>query len=157
MADSPDWEAEGGKDPVWHNCRDGGLIAISRLEFENLRADEMAVITAHFKTEDRAELARKLADEAEEMWGGDHASVPNDEWPNAHLRLLLDMYREEREDLLAKAREDLLAPLQHSAGLVRAGINRGRRRYLRALFAISDSERERWLDNRMTRSIKASR
>ncbi len=82
------------------------LIAISTQELEKLPADEVDVIAAHFQTENRAELARQLADEAEEMWSGDHeAPVPQDEWPSAHLQLLLGMYRDEkREDLLAEQR-----------------------------------------------------
>jgi hypothetical protein len=40
------------------------------------------------------------------MWSGDHeAPVPEDEWPSAHLQLLLDMHRDEkREALLAEQR-----------------------------------------------------
>jgi hypothetical protein len=82
------------------------LIAISTQELEKLPADELEIIARHFQTEDRAELARQLADEAEEMWGGDHeAPVPEDEWPSAHLQLLLGMHRDEkREALLAEQR-----------------------------------------------------
>ncbi len=82
------------------------LIAISKQELDKLPADELNVVARHFGTEDRAELARQLADEAEEMWSGDHeAPVPEDEWPSAHLQLLLDMHREEkREALLAEQR-----------------------------------------------------
>ncbi|MBL9102487.1 MAG: hypothetical protein JNL82_16115 [Myxococcales bacterium] len=79
-------------------------ITISMRELEKLPADELAIIARHFQTEDRAELARQLADEAEEMWSGDHeAPVPEAEWPSAHLQLLLDMHRDEkREALLAE-------------------------------------------------------
>ena len=42
------------------------LIAISTQELGKLPADELVVIVSHFGTEDRAELARRLADEAEE-------------------------------------------------------------------------------------------
>jgi hypothetical protein len=82
------------------------LIGISTRELDKLPADELEVITRHFKTEDRAELARQLADEAEEMWSGDHeAPVPEDEWPSAHLQLLLDMHRDNKhEALLAEQR-----------------------------------------------------
>ena len=82
------------------------LIGISTRELDKLPADELEIITQHFKTEDRAELARQLADEAEEMWSGDHeAPVPEDEWPDAHLQLLLGMHRDnKREALLAEQR-----------------------------------------------------
>jgi hypothetical protein len=82
------------------------LIAISTQELEKLPADELEIIARHFQTEDRAELARQLADEAEEMWSGDQeAPVPQDEWPSAHLQLLLGMHRDEkREALLAEQR-----------------------------------------------------
>jgi hypothetical protein len=48
----------------------------------------------------------QLADEAEEMWSGDHeAPVPEAEWPSAHLQMILGMHRdEEREALLAEQR-----------------------------------------------------
>ena len=80
------------------------LIKISTRELEKLPVDELAIIARHFQTEDRAELARQLADEAEEMWSGDHeAPVPEAEWPSAHLQLLLGMHRDEkREALLAE-------------------------------------------------------
>jgi hypothetical protein len=82
------------------------LIAISTQELGKLPADELDVIVRHFGTEDRAELAGRLADEAEEMWSGDHeAPVPEDEWPSAHLQLLLGMHRDEkREAVLAEQR-----------------------------------------------------
>jgi len=82
------------------------LIAISTQELGKLPADELDVVVSHFGTEDRAELARRLADEAEEMWSGDHeAPVPEDEWPSAHLQLLLGMHRDEkREAVLAEQR-----------------------------------------------------
>ncbi len=82
------------------------LIAISTQELEKLPADEFDVIAMHFQTENRAELARQLADEAEEMWSGDHeAPVPEAEWPSAHLQMILGMHRdEEREALLAEQR-----------------------------------------------------
>ena len=82
------------------------LTGISTRELDKLPTDELEVIIRHFKTEDRAELARQLADEAEELWSGDHeAPVPEDEWPSAHLQLLLDMHRDnKREALLAEQR-----------------------------------------------------
>ena len=82
------------------------LIAISTRELEKLPADEREIITRHFQTEDPVELARKLAEEAEEMWAGDHeAPVPEVEWPSAHLQLLLGMHRDEKhEALLAEQR-----------------------------------------------------
>lgn len=82
------------------------LIGISTREFDKLPADELEIIALHFRTEDRVELAHQLADEAEEMWSGDHeAPVPEDEWPSAHLQLLLDMHRDnKREALLADQR-----------------------------------------------------
>ena len=82
------------------------LIAISKQELDKLPADELDIIVKHFRSEDRAELAGRLADEAVEMWSGDHeAPVPEDEWPSAHLQLLLGMHRDEkREALLAEQR-----------------------------------------------------
>jgi len=82
------------------------LTAISTQELEKLPPDELEIIARHFQTEDRAELARQLADEADEMWSGDHeAPVPEDEWPSAHLQLLLGMHRDEkREALVAEQR-----------------------------------------------------
>jgi hypothetical protein len=82
------------------------LIAISTQELEKLPADDLEIIARHFQTEDHAELARQLADEAEEMWSGDHdASVPQAEWSAAHLQMLLGMHRDEkREALLAEQR-----------------------------------------------------
>ena len=82
------------------------LIAISTQELGKLPADELGVVVSHFGIEDRAELAGRLADEAEEMWSGDHeAPVPEDEWPSAHLQLLLGMHRDEkREAVLAEQR-----------------------------------------------------
>ena len=81
-------------------------IAISTRELEKLPADELEVIARHFQTEDRGELARQLADEAEEMWSGDQeAPVPEEEWPSAHLQMILGMHRDEkRETLLAEQR-----------------------------------------------------
>ena len=77
------------------------LIAISTQELEKLPADEFDVIAMHFQTENRAELARQLADEAEDMWSGDHeAPVPENEWPSAQLQLLLDMHRDEKREAL---------------------------------------------------------
>jgi len=82
------------------------LIATSKQELDRLPADELDVVVKHFGTEDRAELSRQLADEAVEMWSGDHeAPVPEDEWPSTHLQLLLDMHRDKkRETLLAEQR-----------------------------------------------------
>jgi hypothetical protein len=48
------------------------LITISRQELDKLPADELDIIVKHFRSEDRAELAGRLADEAVEMWSGDH-------------------------------------------------------------------------------------
>lgn len=94
MAHSPDREmAESGKHPVWPHGREARtrhvLIIRSRQELAKLRADAMVVVAAHFQTEDHAKVALKLAHEAEEMWDGDHATVPDDEWPNAHLHCSL--------------------------------------------------------------------
>jgi hypothetical protein len=82
------------------------LITISARELEKLPADELEVIARHFQTEDRAELARRLADEAEEMWSGDQeAPVPEAEWPSVHVQLLLDMHQaQQHEALLAERR-----------------------------------------------------
>lgn len=82
------------------------LIAISTRELEKLSADELEVIARHFQTKDRTRLTVQLADEAEEMWSGDHeAPVPEAEWPSAHLQMILGMHRdEEREALLAEQR-----------------------------------------------------
>jgi hypothetical protein len=86
-------------------------IEISTRELEKLPADELEVIVRHFQTEDRAELARQLADEAEEMWSGDHeAPVPEEDWPSAHLQMILGMHRDEkREALLAEQRRNASA------------------------------------------------
>ncbi|MBL9104023.1 MAG: hypothetical protein JNL82_23970 [Myxococcales bacterium] len=82
------------------------LIALAARALERLPADELAIIVRHFETANRAELARRLADEAEEMWSGDHeAPVPQEEWPGAHLQMLLGMHRDEkREALMAEQR-----------------------------------------------------
>ena len=100
------------------------LIAISTQELEKLPADEFDAIAMHFQTENRAELARQLADEAEEMWSGDHeAPVPENEWPSAHLQLLLDMHRDEK-------REALLAEQRRIASEVIDGLESARRALL---------------------------
>ena len=100
------------------------LIAISTQELEKLPADEFDVIAMHFQTENRAELARQLADEAEDMWSGDHeAPVPENEWPSAHLQLLLDMHRDEK-------REALLAEQRRIASEVIDGLESARRALL---------------------------
>jgi len=77
------------------------LTDISTQELEKLPADELEIIARHFQTEDRTELARQLAEEAEQMWSGDHeAPVPENEWPSAQLQLLLDMHRDEKREAL---------------------------------------------------------
>jgi hypothetical protein len=77
------------------------LIAISAQELEKLSGDELELVARHLETEDRTELARRLAEEAEEMWSGDHeAPVPQAEWPAAHLQMLLGMYRDEQREAL---------------------------------------------------------
>ena len=92
------------------------LIAISTQELEKLPADELEIIVRHFQTEDRAELARQLADEAEEMWSGDHeAPVPEDEWPSAHLQMILGMHRDEERE----ARDPEGRPLRSGGGAAR--------------------------------------
>lgn len=82
------------------------LIELSTEELGRLPQDELAVVQAHFKTDDRAELVRLLAEEAEEMWSEmDEAPVPPAEWPSAHLEMILGMHRDEqREALFAERR-----------------------------------------------------
>lgn len=100
------------------------LIAISKQELDKLPADELEVIAKHFGVEDRAALAGPLADEAEEMWSGDHeAPVPEDEWPSAHLQLVLGMHRDEK-------REALLTERRRIASEVIDGLDRPRRALL---------------------------
>jgi hypothetical protein len=100
------------------------LITISTRELERLPADELEVIVRHFQTEDRAELAQQLADEAEEMWSGDHeAPVPEEDWPSAHLQMLLGMHRDEK-------REALLAEQRRSASEIIDGLEPARRALL---------------------------
>ena len=99
-------------------------ITISTRELEKLPADELDVVARHFQTEDRGELARQLSDEAEEMWSGDHeAPVPEEEWPSAHLQMLLGMHRDEK-------REALLAEQRRSASEIIDGLEPARRAFL---------------------------
>lgn len=70
------------------------LITASTQELGKLPADELEIITRHFDTEDRAVLAQRLAKNIDEFLGGDHPStIPQAEWPGAHLQLLLTMHR----------------------------------------------------------------
>ena len=100
------------------------LIAISTPELEKLPADEREIIARHFQTEDPVELAQKLAEEAEEMWSGDHeAPVPENEWPSAQLQLLLGMHRDDKH-------EALLAEQRRIAGEIIDGLEPARRALL---------------------------
>jgi hypothetical protein len=100
------------------------LTAISTQELEKLPTEEREIIARHFQSDDPALLARKLAEEAEEMWSGDHeAPVPEYEWPSAHLQLLLGMHRDEK-------REALLAEQRRMVGEVVDGLEPARRALL---------------------------
>lgn len=119
------------------------LITISKQELEKLRADEMSVIATHFRTDDHVEVAQKLVDEAEEMWGGDHASIPTDEWPNAHLQLVLGFYRDgEREVLLDwfASLEEVAEAAELDCRWTRSRLRRRRHRNLEA--ETGDNENE---------------
>jgi hypothetical protein len=82
------------------------LITLSDHELGRIPPDELAVIEAHFDTTDRAELARLLAEEADEMWRDmEEAPVPTNEWPSAHLQLLLGMHRDQKREALQAERK----------------------------------------------------
>ena len=63
------------------------LIAISTQELGKLPADELSVVVSHFGTEDRAELARRLADEAERLAFRDPEAHAIDGLDRPHLAL----------------------------------------------------------------------
>ncbi len=84
------------------------LIAISTQELEKLSADEREIIVRHFGTSDPAELDRRFAQEAEETWSGpSEAPVLPKEWVDAHLQLLLQNHRQEKQDRLTHMRTKL--------------------------------------------------
>jgi hypothetical protein len=87
------------------------LIAISTQELEKLPADEREIIVRHFGTGDPAELAARLADESEELWSPDESQVEANDWPSAHLTLLLDVHRDNKRSMLQAQRRKVAQEL----------------------------------------------
>ncbi len=80
------------------------LTAISLQELEKLPPDEHEIIVRHFGTGDPAELAARLAEEAEDLWSPDEAQVAAKDWAATHLALLLDMHRDNQRSMLQAQR-----------------------------------------------------